>query len=489
MKILIHSIFALLFISHHSAAQLPGTHLYYGLLHAHTLFSDGSGTPEEAYQKAKAGGLNFFAVTEHNHSEAEMGVSADRKDGILIANNHALYNGNSTISLDVTLQGNTSHMNVKSVKMAAEDATTSSFLALYGQEFSTISKGNHVNVLNAPEVIEIPKGEFKQLYDWIDSTNDDNILVQMNHPYVNGDLHNQDADHNDYGIDETALGSGFGSFVANTDKYIQLIEILSGPAMAKTSDPDYHYGKSHEDDYFFYLKQGFHIAPSAGQDNHYKTWGTASGARMGVYATALTKAALTQAFRTYCTFVTEDKNMSVVLSINGSVMGSNISAATDQPLNLEIKVADTDDTSPSYTVEIYGSSIEPKSYAQAPHLDADEGRIDEVLLTGNGTATYNLLSSGEPQFYYVKVTESDGDRAWSAPVWINAPESGVTPGPGPSPVVATIFYWTRNTSSQVYHLEGCSSVNTISPENLRSGTVPPDGRHQHACNVQVGDGH
>ena len=66
-------------------------------------------------------GLHFFAVTEHNHSEAEMGISADRKDGILIANNHALYNGNATIPLDVTIQGTTTHMTVKSLKKAAEE--------------------------------------------------------------------------------------------------------------------------------------------------------------------------------------------------------------------------------------------------------------------------------------------------------------------------------------------------------------------------------
>src|SRR5437867_4478373 len=41
--------------------------VFYGLLHAHTFFSDGQGTPEEAFQAAKAAGLDFFAVTPHNH--------------------------------------------------------------------------------------------------------------------------------------------------------------------------------------------------------------------------------------------------------------------------------------------------------------------------------------------------------------------------------------------------------------------------------------
>ncbi|HBF38652.1 MAG TPA: hypothetical protein DDW50_15205, partial [Firmicutes bacterium] len=39
---------------------------YFGYLHAHTSFSDGSGTPEEAYQYAREiGKLDFFAITDH----------------------------------------------------------------------------------------------------------------------------------------------------------------------------------------------------------------------------------------------------------------------------------------------------------------------------------------------------------------------------------------------------------------------------------------
>lgn len=470
-----------------ATAQPSNTRLFYGLLHAHTLFSDGSGTPEEAYQKAKEAGLSFFAITEHSHDKAEQGAKPDRRDGILIANNHALYNGNTTIPLDITLQGVTQHLNVKSLKKAAENATSPSFLALYGQEFSTISSGNHMNVLNAKEVIEVPSGDFKALYEWVESTQDNTIILQMNHPDVHADMFGQRADKNDYGIDEDALGNGFDQLTARADKYIQLIEILSGPAMKKTAAPGFHYPNVHDDDYYFYLTQGFHIAPSAGQDNHYKTWGYSSDARIGVYATALTKEGIADAFRLYRTFATEDKNLSVSFSINNSFMGSSISAGIDDPLKLEIKVADTDEQSAEYTIEIYGSAIEPTSYAQAPKLQAEDGLIETLLMSGNGTATFNLISSGDPQFYYIKVIENDGDRAWTSPIWINHTESGIshdTPD-----TTSARFFWTKNPSSHVYHVAGCSSINSINPSNLMSGSVPPAGRHQHDCNVPEDDGH
>ena len=39
---------------------------YYGIPHAHTLFSTGKGTPYDAYEYAKNKGLNFLAITDHN---------------------------------------------------------------------------------------------------------------------------------------------------------------------------------------------------------------------------------------------------------------------------------------------------------------------------------------------------------------------------------------------------------------------------------------
>ncbi len=43
---------------------------YFGLLHSHTSYSDGMGTPDDAYKYAKKTGLDFFALTDHNHDKA-----------------------------------------------------------------------------------------------------------------------------------------------------------------------------------------------------------------------------------------------------------------------------------------------------------------------------------------------------------------------------------------------------------------------------------
>jgi hypothetical protein len=48
-----------------SGKPAPGYNLYFGDLHSHTGYSDGYGTPAEAYAAAIAGGADFFATTDH----------------------------------------------------------------------------------------------------------------------------------------------------------------------------------------------------------------------------------------------------------------------------------------------------------------------------------------------------------------------------------------------------------------------------------------
>ena len=65
---------------------------YFGNLHSHTSYSDGSGTPDDAYRHAReVARLDFLAITEHNHKSAESGAG-ERQDGILIAKDPTLYN-------------------------------------------------------------------------------------------------------------------------------------------------------------------------------------------------------------------------------------------------------------------------------------------------------------------------------------------------------------------------------------------------------------
>src|SRR5437762_2577007 len=135
------------------STQAQDPNVYFGNLHSHTSFSDGSGTPQEAYTRARGvAHLDFFALTEHNHAQAEEGATPDRKDGLLIANDHTLYEGPRDDAV---------------IPAAGRFNQDGQFVALYGEEFSSISKGNHINVFDVPKVIDVPNGSFDQLLQWI----------------------------------------------------------------------------------------------------------------------------------------------------------------------------------------------------------------------------------------------------------------------------------------------------------------------------------
>ena len=107
-----------------------GYNLYKGPLHGHSRYSDGMGEPKTIYAKAKNEGLDFAAVTDHNHPAARGGVKPDdvrAKD----------QTGTPTVAEDPTLYTKTFEQ--------AKAATDDSFVGLVGVELGTIGKvgGQH----------------------------------------------------------------------------------------------------------------------------------------------------------------------------------------------------------------------------------------------------------------------------------------------------------------------------------------------------------
>jgi hypothetical protein len=101
--------------------------VFFGNLHSHTAYSDGTGTPDEAYTHAQGAGLDFLMISEHNHAAAE-GTGNDPL-GLHIATDPELYSGAGAQSL-------------RSTAARVNQNHPSAFVALYGQEFSTNSGGN-----------------------------------------------------------------------------------------------------------------------------------------------------------------------------------------------------------------------------------------------------------------------------------------------------------------------------------------------------------
>jgi len=433
--------------------------VFFGNLHSHTSYSDGSGKPAAAYKHARdVAHVDFLAITEHNHAQAEQGASADRRDGILIAKDHDLYSGSAATSL------------ISAAHAANKDG---SFVAIYGQEFSSISSGNHVNVFEISDVITVPNGAFDQLVTMLETVRDSRNkqpIVQFNHPGLN--------DKNpakDYGEDDFASQAEWVEKVGNLAR---TIAILNGPHDVKTTDN--RPPGSFEGQYLHYLQLGFHLAPVADQDNHYQTWGDATVARTGVIAPALTKADILDAIDQRHVYATEDKDLRLIFKVDGHLMGDEIPApALGSLLPITFSIKDDDEPNAGYSIEVFSGVIGGVPAVEIDKLEADgdtpNGQIDSIKYEGGN------------QFLFFKITQvnEDGvkDRSWTAPVWF-VPGTATPPPVTPTPPVTAQGcpagdHFVASKKRSIYHCSSCRDAQNISETNLVEGDDAVRGRTLH----------
>jgi hypothetical protein len=439
-----------------STASQEQLHVYFGSLHSHTSYSDGSGTPEEAYRYARQQGhLDFMAITEHNHIHCEDGAGA-RRDGLMIAKDPDLYNGQQAFSL------------ISAANHANEDGK---FVAIYGQEFSTISSGNHVNVFDVKKVIDVPNGQFDKLLEWMANNHDSSgqvPVLQFNHP--SSDLRKQ---HIEYGADD------FGNQAAWIEKMgaaAYLIEILNGPG---TKDANGQQPEKFEGDFLDYLSLGFHVAPTGDQDNHYRTWGTETDARTGIISPSLTRASILEAIRKRHVFATEDKNLAVIFKVNGHLCGDRIKPpAKGSDLTIEYSLIDGDEPAASYVIEVFAGKI-----------GGERARVIETVASNGNTPQgevrliSDLTYTGDFDYCFFRITQKDEDghpdHAWTSPIWFDGKDDGVAPAPivPPQPDVQTAV---ASKKSLTYHVSPeCRDAKKIKIENRVTGEDAVKGRTLH----------
>lgn len=374
--------------------------VFFGNLHSHTSYSDGSATPEDAYRHARdIAKVHFLAITEHNHPGAGK-----------IANDPDLYSGPAATSL---------------ISTAGRFNQDNQFVAIFGQEFSSISSGNHANIFELSEVInseEVPNGRWDLLMNnWLHTRTDPQgrlPLMLLNHPAISSSPNEKE-----YGRDDFP---DFNSWIARLDNYAKLINMVNGPSHNVNGSP----GRPSEREFLRYLNMGLHVAPTADQDNHQENWGDAANTRTAVIAPSLTKANILDALYARHVYATEDKNLSVIATINGHLIGSILTGnqvpANNSKLTIQLAIKDADEPGANYTIDIYRDNIGGMQQADVIH---------EVNVTGDtAIAINNVKYTGGRQYFFIKITQTDDDavevdQAWLAPVWFEpgAP-SPATPG-------------------------------------------------------------
>lgn len=358
--------------------------IYFGNLHSHTSYSDGSSTPEDAYSYARQAGLDFLAITEHNHRKAEQGAG-ERADGILIAKDSQLY---------------------RDLIRAAHKKNRKDFVTFWGQEFSTIESGNHANVFGALHLIDesdVPNGNFRALYEnWLPQRPEVEVL-QFNHPW---DGKNKSLS---YGRDD--YQGSYGKLRNASQNWLRLIEVINGPG----TKPQQGLRATVKGETYFrqYLTRGFRLAPTADQDNHYRTWGTLTDARTGVLASELTRSALLTAWGARRCYASTDKNLRVWFEVDGIVMGGETETDTRR-LVIRYKIEDKDEPQAEYRLLLVSGN------PSISDSDAEEVIADE---RGDHAAEVEFTTAHDSSFVYLKLVQwpkqaAKKDFVLTSPVWV-----------------------------------------------------------------------
>ena len=155
------------------------------------------------------------------------------------------------------------------------------------------------------------------------------------------------------------------------------------------------------------MDKGWHVAPTNNQDNHKGLWGDANTGRSVVLTDSLDEKSIYDAMRNYRVYATEDNDLSVYYTLDGNIMGTILSKEdVDNTVTLQAKVSDP--------------------------TDSNIGKVEVIVNGGLSIATKNVDSSDATvtfcvpnnySYYYLKITQSDGDIAVTAPVWVGKVEA------------------------------------------------------------------
>jgi hypothetical protein len=410
---------------------------YYGSLHSHTTYSDGGhpndsscatstihnasdAAPADAFSYARTAGLDFLAVTDHNHQFADACPSCSATQAV-----QRYHDGLSTAA-SWTLDG--------------------SFVAIYGMEWGYISNPDagfpnegHVGILESPKLFGWDPSPCTVgsscYYDVYTSPNAADYQTMyrtaLNNPSqwgaIGGFNHPSDGT-------KSAAGEGVDfntlAYNADADDFIHTIAVISGPAtdyslLGTDSGARYAGEPVNGSQYAAYastdmynraLGAGFHVAPVTDFDTHCSNYGTGTRDRTVLLASSFTKAALLDAIHNRRLFSTSRKRAQMIYTMAANSTTYHMGAgsirtsgpiATNSSITLHASVNDPDGA----TV----SSIKIKE----PVPGNTDGSATLVASSSTTPFDYTFTPASGKHTYYVYVTLSTGDEMWSAPIFIN----------------------------------------------------------------------
>ena len=329
--------------------------LYFGQLHAHTDISNGAGSVEEAFQYASQVDGLDFFAV------------TDHSDSFDNADMGAIDADGADISADWAAG-----------KQAAASVTNGDFVGLFGFEMTwpEDKQLGHISTFNTPGWQTRDQADFENVPTALENyykalTSVPGSVSQFNHP---------DTVHGDF--------ERFDHYSPQYDAVVSLLEVAGEDGVM---DCEY---------YDLALDKGWHVAPTNNQNNHNGQWGDASDARTVVLAKSLTEEALYAAMKDRRVYATQDSDLAIFYELNGTVMGSILPKSKDAEITVFLSDP-TDEAIGNVEVVTDGGAVLVSEYVETP---------SQVLA---------LSASGGHSYYYLRITQPDGDVAVTAPVWMD----------------------------------------------------------------------
>ena len=419
--------------------------LYFGQLHSHTQYSDGAGSLDAALDYVKnlpeSANVQFVAFTDHSNYFDTTGAA--NPEG-------ALY--------DMSLASASSQETWNSYRSsvaAFNEANAGSLVALAGFEMTWSGGPGHINTFNTPGIVSRNNSTLNNKTDYagmrayyalLSQQEGADSLSQFNHP------------GNTFGT--------FGDFAfwdPVIDSRMYMVEAGNGEGQIGAGGyyPSYEY-------YTMALDKGWHLAPTNNQDNHKGRWGNANDARDVILTDDFSEEGIYDALRAMRMYATEDKNLEIGYTVNGLLLGSSLTQVPEK-LNIHVTVNDPDASDTITKVEVIVNSGKTAYTWDDP----------AVLATGDLSVTLDPDYS----YYYIRVTQGDGDLAVTAPVWVGETlKLGIsdvtcgtsTPVTGEAMTVTTTLFNSESTDAKIK-----SITYAVGSQVLASatdvGTVPASG--------------
>ena len=419
--------------------------LYFGQLHSHTQYSDGAGSLESALSYVKnlpdSANVQFVAFTDHSNYFDKSGAA--NPEG-------ALYD----MSLATPYSQETWN-SYRSAVAAFNEANAGSLVALAGFEMTWSGGPGHINTFNTPGIVsrnnttlnnKTDYAGMRAYYALLSQQEGADSLSQFNHP------------GNTFGT--------FGDFAfwdPVIDSRMYMVEAGNGEGQIGAGGyyPSYEY-------YTMALDKGWHLAPTNNQDNHKGRWGNANDARDVILTDDFSEEGIYDALRAMRMYATEDKNLEIGYTVNGMLLGSSLTEVPEK-LDIHVTVNDPDASDSISKVEVIVNSGKTAYTWDDP----------AVLATGDLSVTLDPDYS----YYYIRVTQGDGDLAVTAPVWVGETlKLGIsdvtcgtsTPVTGEKMTVTTTLFNSESTDARIK-----SITYAVGSQVLASatdvGTVPASG--------------